>query len=228
MIKCFEVIKMAFSQTEHDFFELLKKESSGCPICAFEEERVKRSMKVLLYESVTKRQFRQDIRFSRICRKHYEMFIKSVKEDLTVAGLGPAIIFWDMIKSQTEELDKSLLTKKRHHQTDCYFCSYLESLPQRICQSAYHVFQSEQGLALYRDSESIICFDHFELLLKTAKKNKGQSFTKTFKNIQIEKLEHLTGQLRQFIDKHDYANQEKIRDDEAQSLKVAFRTLLKI
>jgi len=218
---------VSFSQTEHDFLELLKKKITGCPICAFEEERVKRSMKVLLYESVTKRQFRQDIRFSRICRKHYEMFNQSVKEDLTVAGLGPAIIFWDMIKSQAEELEKRSIAKK-NNRNDCYFCSYLKSMPERNSLTAYRVFQSEQGMTLFQESTSIICFDHFERLINTAKKNKDKAFIRSFQSIQIEKLEHLTDHLRQFIDKHDYANQTKITKEEAMSLKVAFRTVLKI
>src|SRR6056297_2377053 len=121
---------MSFSHSDYDFFELLKGNNKGCPLCALEEERVKGSMKVLLYESVTKRQFRKDIRFSRICRKHYEMFNQSVKEDLTVAGLGPAIIFWDMIKSQNEAMDKTSLFKKGNRSQDCYFCSYTETLPE--------------------------------------------------------------------------------------------------
>lgn len=219
---------MAFSQSEHDFFDLLKNNIKGCPICAIEEERVKRSMKVLLYESVTKRQFRKDIRFSRICRKHYEMFNQSVKEDLTVAGLGPAIIFWDMIKSQSEETEKNPLFKKRQKNQDCYFCSYLETLPERIAQSAYNVFKTSEGLKVFEDSESIICFDHFELLNKIAVKKKDKTFSASFKKIQMKKLEQLTGKLRKFIDKHDYANKTKITEEEALSLKVAFRTVLKI
>src|SRR6056297_2165831 len=163
---------MAFSQSEHEFFELLNDDIKGCPLCSLEEERVKRSMKVLLYESVTKRQFRKDIRFSRICRKHYEMFNQSVKEDLTVAGLGPAIIFWDMIKRQSEEMGKNFLFKKRQKDHDCYFCTYLETLPERIAQSAYNVFKTSEGMKVFEDSESIICLDHFELLNKIAEKKK--------------------------------------------------------
>lgn len=219
---------MAFSHSEHDFFDVLKSNCVGCSLCVLEEERVKSSMKVLLYESVTKRQFRHDIRFSRICRKHHEMFLKSVKEDLTVAGLGPAIIFWDMIKSQTEEMEKNSFMKKRQKTQDCYFCSYTRTLPERITQSAYNVLKTTEGLKLFSDSPSIICFDHFELLLKKAGKQRDKAFISSFKTIQKEKLEMLTGKLRQFIDKHDYANKTKITEEEAKSLKVAFRTLLKI
>ncbi len=219
---------MAFSQSEHDFFDLLKSDINGCPLCSLEEERVKRSMKVLLYESVTKRQFRKDIRFSRICRKHYEMFNQSVKEDLTVAGLGPAIIFWDMIKSQSEEIENNSLLRKRQKNPDCYFCSYLETLPERITLSAYNVFKTLEGMKAFENSESIICFDHFEFLNKIALKKKDKTFMASLKKIQMEKLEHLTGKLRQFIDKHDYANKTKITEEEAMSLKVAFKTVLKI
>src|SRR6056297_3037967 len=219
---------MAFSQSEHEFFELLNDDIKGCPLCSLEEERVKRSMKVLLYESVTKRQFRKDIRFSRICRKHYEMFNQSVKEDLTVAGLGPAIIFWDMIKSQTEVMEKSSVLKKRQKNSDCYFCSYMETLPERIAQSAYNVLKTPEGINIFIESESIICFDHFELLLKIAGKKKDRAFCNHLREIQKEKLAELTNKLRNFIDKHDYANKTKITDEEARSLKVAFRTVLKI
>ena len=219
---------MGLSQSEHDFFELLKSNIKGCPLCSLEEERVKRSMKVLLYESVTKRQFRRDIRFSRICRKHYEMFNQSVKEDLTVAGLGPAIIFWDMIKSQSEEMGKKPILRKRQKNKDCYFCSYLETLPERITQSAYSVFKTTEGMKAFENSESIICFDHFELLNKIALKKKDKTFIASLKKTQMEKLEQLIGQLRQFIDKHDYANKVKITEEEALSLKVAFRTVLKV
>lgn len=219
---------MAFSHSDYDFFELLKGSIDGCPLCALEEERIKRSMKVLLYESVTKRQFRKDIRFSRICRKHYEMFLKSVKEDLTVAGLGPAIIFWDMIKSQSEEMEKNSLLKKRQKTSDCYFCTYMETLPERIAQSAYNVLKTLEGINIFIESESIICFDHFELLLKIAGKKKDRAFCNHLKKIQKEKLAGLTNKLRNYIDKHDYANKTKITDEEARSLKVAFRTVLKI
>src|SRR6056297_1098517 len=205
---------MSFSHTDHDFYDLLKGGISGCPLCAFEEERVKRSMKVLLYESVTKRQFRKDIRFSRICRKHYEMFLKSVKEDLTVAGLGPAIIFWDMIKSQSEEMEKHSLLKKRQKTSDCYFCTYMETLPERIAQSAYNVLKTPEGINIFIESESIICFDHFELLLKIAGKKKDRAFCNHLREIQKEKLAELTNKLRNFIDKHDYANKTKITDEE--------------
>lgn len=219
---------MGFSQSEHDFFELLKRNINGCPLCYLEEERVKRSMKVLLYESVTKRQFRKDIRFSRICRKHYEMFNQSVKEDLTVAGLGPAIIFWDMIKSQSEEMDKKPMFKKRQKNQDCYFCSYLETLPERIGESAYNVLKTPEGFKCFTDSPSIICFDHFELLLKIASKKKDRTFCNDLKEIQKEKLAGLTDKLRHFIAKHDYANKTKITNEEALSLKIAFRAILKI
>ena len=218
---------MSFSHSDHDFYDILNSGIDTCPLCCLEEENVKRSMKVLLYESVTKRQFRKDIRFSRICRKHYDMFNKSVKEDLTVAGLGPAIIFWDMIKSQMEAMEKGQLFKKSPDR-ECYFCKYTASMPERIANSAYNVLKSAKGLKAFELSESVICFDHFELLTKTARKKKDKPFSDSIKRLQIEKLNILVKKLRSFIDKHDYASKDKIDLDEANSLSIAFKTLLKI
>jgi hypothetical protein len=185
-------------------------------------------MKVLLYESVTKREFRRDIRHTRICKKHFDMFKKSVKEDLTVAGLGPAIIFKDMIESQFEVINKQTPFKKKNQDYDCYFCKYNASLPERLINSAYNVLKTDEGFQAFKNSESILCLDHFELLKNYSQKKKDKPFVLSITEVQSGKISVLREKLQGFIDKHDYANNEKITPEEAESINTAFNMLLKI
>lgn len=219
---------MGFSYTDFDLIELIKTGKAECPVCNLEEERIKQSMKVLLYESVTKREFRRDIRHTRICKKHFEMFKKSTKEDLTVAGLGPAIIFKDMIESQFEVIKKPSVFKKKTQGYDCYFCKYNASLPERLINSAYNVLKTDEGFATFKNSESILCLDHFEMLNHYAQKRKDKPFAASITDVQSVKIAVLREKLQGFIDKHDYANHEKISPEEAESINTAFNMLLKI
>ncbi len=220
--------RMGFSYTDFDLIELIKSGKAECPVCRLEEERIKQSMKVLLYESVTKREFRRDIRHTRICKKHFEMFKKSVKEDLTVAGLGPAIIFKDMIESQFEVIKKPTGLTRKNQTYDCYFCRYNASLPERLINSAYNVLKTEDGFATFRNSESILCLDHFEMLKNYAQKRRDKPFVSVLTEVQSVKIETLRERLQGFIDKHDYANHQKISQEEAESINTAFNMLLKI
>lgn len=219
---------MGFSYTDFDLIERIKAGKAECPVCSLEEERIKQSMKVLLYESVTKREFRRDIRHTRICKKHFDMFKKSTKEDLTVAGLGPAIIFKDMIESQFEVIKKPSVFKKKSQPYDCYFCKYNASLPERLINSAYNVLKTDEGFTTFSKSDAVLCLDHFEMLKHYSQKQKDKPFIASLTEVQSVKIAVLREKLQGFIDKHDYANNEKISPEEAESINTAFNMLLKI
>ena len=220
---------MGFSNTEHDLYELIKTAGiTGCPLCSLEEEKIKNSMKVLLYESVTKREFRKDIRFTGICKKHFDMFNESVKEDKTVAGLGPAIIFEDMLISQFQAMDKKKRFSNKSIRKDCYFCQYTQTLPERLVASAYNVLKESKGFNAFSESRAIFCLDHYEMIQRHAGKMKNKRLQSSLKEVQEVKVMVLKKKLRGFIDKHDHFNTDKIDPDEAESIDIAFRLLLRL
>ncbi len=218
---------MSISFSDYDLLDIIKQGHDGCPLCRLEEDRIKSFMKGLLYESVNKREFRRDIRFTRICHKHFELFKQSTFEDKTVAGLGPAIIFRDMISSQIEEMGKTSFLKIGKKKDDCYFCTHDTTLPERINSTGYKILSTEDGFSALERSNMIICLDHYEALLKISEKKKDMIFCKKLKEYQLEKYEDMIDKLKSFIDKHDHSDKRQIAQEEAFAIKTAFKSLKK-
>jgi len=218
---------MSISFSDYDLLDIINEGHDGCPLCRLEEDRIKSFMKGLLYESVNKREFRRDIRFTRICHKHFELFNKATFEDKTLAGLGPAIIFRDMISSQIEEMEKSSFLGFKKKKDDCYFCTHDTTLPERINSTGYKILSTEDGFTALRNSDMIICLEHYEALLKLSEKKKDMNFYKKLKEYQLEKYDEMVGKLKLFIDKHDHNDKRQIAQEEAFAIKTAFKSLKK-
>ncbi|MBT9169581.1 MAG: hypothetical protein DDT19_02943 [Syntrophomonadaceae bacterium] len=193
----------------------------GCPICRLSQRSLERFFDNLLYENVNDPWIRRRIRKSLgFCKQHSTELIKAAKR----AGdnLGIAIIYEDMLSAARADLEKidplqarnslfRLVSRKKPVSKavlsellllgrNCLACEH-----QRLTEDSY-IFTLNQFLTdtmfmgLFVESDGL-CLLHLREALAAGDSMKAAHY---LLETEKEKVEHLLGELRELIRKHDY------------------------
>jgi hypothetical protein len=191
----------------------------GCPICRTLEKSENNLIWIILYEHVNDPYVREKInKGNGLCGYHYKKVIDMAKQDPLIGGLGPAIIVEDLLSRFVESIntDTPLSTK-------CYICSELEKTEDSYIASFVSKLDTTDLLSRYESNpESILCYKHFMEIYSRLPEATAQKL----KEIQLKKLSSLLGELRSYIEKHDYRYIGTITENEAKSWTKAIEALV--
>lgn len=196
----------------------------GCPICTVAKEAGRRYLDNLLYEYVNDPLIRSSIAASwGFCQQHTRELL-----DFSIYSLGIAIINEGLLDNWVKHLtnlsnflpadnkDGFPRILKRHSQdgpgtklaaaleptSPCPACRTEEEITQTILRELNYQLAANDGniIALYHNSPGL-CLPHFRRALALAE---NPASVKILVQLQLEKLQALQQELKEFIRKQDY------------------------
>lgn len=187
--------------------DALVESKMECPICNLVDKAVDSVIDSLLYELVNDVEVRSQLRSKMLCRTHVSRIESYLAKHMELGSMGLAIIYADLL-DQLAKFD-GVMT----HRFECFLCE-----KEKAFESLYtQAFLKNLGslMNVYSASESILCFDHYALVLSKLE----NSLRKSFKEIQLMKYKRLLQLLDSFIKKHDYRNSESFTPEEIMARK---------
>ena len=192
------------------YYTLLESfEEKGCPICHLLVKSLERYLRGLLYDNVNDPKAREVLRKSKgFCNTH-AWRLKSIGD-----GLGTAIIYKDILSNlhaqmrafPAKEVSQSMTAKGRiinslkRSTGSCPACLALKGSQKRYLEVLTKNIDDEQFGSAYKNSDGF-CLPHFLKAVKMVKNKEHRAF---LIRVQVEKIEILSGELSEFIRKHDY------------------------
>jgi len=194
------------------YYTLLESfEEKGCPICHLLVKSLERYLDGLLYDSVNDPKTRAVLRKSNGFCNNHAWRLKSLGD-----GLGTAIIYKDILSHlhgqmkavSAEKLSQHMerTVRRRFFRSSkgtadiCPACLALRGNEKRYLDVFTENIDEGQFRSAYKTSEGF-CLSHFLKALKMVKNKEHRDF---LIQVQAEKVERLSGELRKFINKHDY------------------------
>lgn len=190
------------------FYFLDAMSESGCPLCSISRKRVDKMIDNFLYESVNNGDIRIHLRenFGFCCQHAW-----TVKK--AGSNMSQGIIYQDLTETLLNELKKShyspkalLKMEKRFKNRDCLICENVREIENRFLVELSKNFANPEVVTAYQNSEGL-CIPHIISAIKIWKKKDS---LKTFLDIELQRLENLNAELKEFIRKFDY----RFKDEE--------------
>jgi len=180
------------------------KKAKHCAFCTLERKRMHQYFDGLLYEKVNDPGIRRSlVRSAGFCPRHAHM----------LAGfgdsLGTAILYQDQIRLRMKTMEKmgSPLRKSRKpspsaakKQEDCPACRIEGQMRMGHAHSLLQGLTDPEMVDAFETSAGL-CFPHFTFAVNEAEDPGVRS---VLIRVQKEKMERLSAQLKEFMDKHDY------------------------
>lgn len=194
------------------YYTLLESfEEKGCPICHLLVKSLERYLRGLLYDNVNDPKTREVLRKSKgFCNTH-AWRLKSIGD-----GLGTAIIYKDILNNlhaqmravPAKELSQSIertakgriLSSLKRTTSSCPACLALKGSEKRYLEALTENIDDGQLSSAYKSSDGF-CLPHFLRVVKMVKSKEHRAF---LIQVQAKKIEILSGELSEFIRKHDY------------------------
>jgi len=175
-----------------------------CALCSLERKAMHQYFDGLLYEKVTDPGIRRSlVESAGFCSRHAHQLAGFGD------GLGSAILSVDQLKLRLEKLRKGGTTPPRHRAPRghaaggsrvCPACRREEEIRSRHVETLVKgLADSEMALAF--GSSAGLCFPHFTLVSEQAEEGEVRALVH---KTQAERTSRLLGELKEFIDKHDY------------------------
>ncbi|ASJ04705.1 DUF6062 family protein [Thermococcus barossii] len=191
----------------------------GCPVCRILRKYEESEIETILYEHVNDPGVREKFKESLgLCTYHAWKTLGEAYSDPLLGPLGVAIIYRDVLSEYVASLERG----RTPEEGECFLCRLVEEKETSTVEAFAE--RIEELLPEYRNSESILCRRHYEMLVSTLQRTNPQA-ARMLESLQLEKLRVLEKRLGSFIDKFDYRAREKPTKEEISSLPLAIEAL---
>ncbi len=206
-------LEKAVSGKKHSlYYTVLENfQEQGCSICYLLVESLERYLRGLLCDSVNDPGMRAVlIKAKGFCNSH-AWRLKDIGD-----GLGTAIIYKDIlthllaqvetvsVKELSQSIERTakggMLRSAKKTTGSCPACFFLQGNEERSLDVLTENIDDEQFSSAYESSDGL-CLPHFLKAVKTVKDKEQRDF---LIRVQTDKMEILSGELSEFIEKHDY------------------------
>lgn len=199
-------------QEKHLAFYRMRDElrkGKHCALCSLERKAMHQYFDGLLYEKVTDPGIRSSlIKSAGFCPRHAHQLAAFGD------GLGSAILSVDQLMLRSEKLKKGKMTtllRRASRESDaaephaCPACRREEEIRSRHVQTLVKGL-GDSEMALVFGSSAGLCFPHFVLAVDGTEDSEVRTL---LYKVQAERTDHLLGELKEFIDKHDYRRSDE-------------------
>lgn len=213
---------------ELSFFDLEAIEKLGeyendCPLCRMKEESLRKTVYTILYELVNDSGVRARFNEEGLCNEHAKFMVKIAKEYPELGGLGPAIIFKDILEESVEDIKKLTFKRVKEQNFSYYLCRIEREYEEVYTRAFAKIFRSIEEGKEYENQKSVFCLRHTSMVFRELSKHKA--VFNWFKRIQIEKYEEIVAKLEIFIKKYDYRRKNMPFGDEVSAWKLSAKIL---
>ncbi len=190
----------------------------GCPICRRLRRIEENEIFTILYENVNNPYLRKELMNSLgFCSYHSWMMIRVAEENPILGGLGPAIIYGDILAKYLESIEKNIVIGNGI----CIICENIRGFDESYVEYFAEKLDSTDILERYENSPSILCKRHYEKMFGNIEKK----IQENFKKIHTRKIQKLITDLEKYIEKHSYDSREEFTESEYSSWKIAVEIL---
>ncbi len=186
---------------------------TGCPVCSQIERTEQHYLEGLLYEYVLDVGVRKKLhRQHGFCTRHAKLALmaevklgsdglhlatmfETVLEE-NIALLGQQVKLIEEIAAETNKRKK----KKTVRSVDagkCFVCDFVKNAEEITLHSLLYLSDDDELIAEYKDSKTLICFRHVQMLAK-------EKASPRLLHATIEKVKKMKNDVSNFIMKHDY------------------------
>ena len=213
---------MELSFFDMEALEKLNTFEEGCPVCIMKKESIGKTVYTILYELVNDSGVRKRFDEEGLCNEHAQLMVKIARNFPELGGLGPAIIFKDIMERLVEYMEK-VSSKRVIRSSGCYLCKVEREFERVYVKTYAKVFKFSEGRQKYEMSKTTFCFDHAQMILRELSRDR-KSF-EWFKKIQTVKYREIVRKLEIYIEKHDYRKNGIPFGDEVHAWKLSAKIL---
>jgi len=188
------------------YFNLLDALKEGCPICFLVKKGAHKFMDDFLYEGISDLATKEQIKVSRgFCNRHAWQ-LRAFGD-----GFAHAIVYENlagMVLKEMEWVESSVSIKKiiaaidpeKSARNVCLFCKQKKDIEARYVLEFWESFDDQEFSGYYKKSFGL-CLPHLVFALK---KCGNAKLSKELIAVELPKFSALSGELKEFIRKHDY------------------------
>lgn len=202
-------------------------ERPGCPLCNIVEKTERSLIFGILYEHVNDPSTRRKIRESLgLCNHHAWLLYRYSLTDPLIGGLGPAVIYRDMLDTYRRMLEKGVAVDPVKASRKCFLCREVAEYNRIFVEKLAEKIVEADALQKYEaNSTSILCTHHYRDVMRVIARKGGKSEAEKLRQVQESKVRHLLSTIKGFIDKFDYRAKKGHTTGEAVSTELAIRVL---
>ncbi len=210
--------------------------SGPCLICAAVRASERKSIHNFLYEGMMSPTVRQDfLRKGGFCRRHFWIANEIEEDSWQAGGIGLALLCEDLLRVAGESFNLTASASRQNKRAimrraqpvifkpgwPCMFCEENTTRESYLLEILEDLLEDPQFQAVLEGRS--LCVSHAQL---AASKWKSQYNRASIAAALRTQLQLLAGEMRAFIDKHDYQHRSDLSSEEAHALWRAIQILV--
>lgn len=207
-----------------------------CAICVAVHASERKSIHAFLYEGMMSPEVRQNfLGKGGFCRRHFWMAEQIEEDSWQAGGIGLAILCEDLLRLADKIIEHTTAASRKNQRligrrvvpasitlgAPCIFCEENATREAYLIEVLEELIGEPQFQCIFTDRP--LCLTHSQTALAKWKSTDNRS---SLSNALRSRLQRLTAEMRQFIDKHDHQHRNELHHAERNILQYAIDALV--
>ncbi len=190
------------------------EEKDGCPLCRMRAIAEKRVVDYIMGAAMMEPDVRVKTNELGFCKDHY-LKMRRANNRLSLALMLDSHI--QQVKTNVfgenkffKPSPKKILYKAVRLQETCFICDKMNFGMEHMLDTIYRTYETDKDFRKLVSEQSEFCLPHYTMLAENIpdnmNKDRAKEFSQTIKQITLDYLEELGGDVRHFCNMFDYRN----------------------
>ena len=190
------------------------EEKDGCPLCRMRAIAEKRVVDYIMGAAMMEPDVRVKTNELGFCKDHY-LKMRRANNRLSLALMLDSHI--QQVKTNVfgenkffKPSPKKILYKAVRLQETCFICNKMNFGMEHMLDTIYRTYETDKDFRRLVSEQSEFCLPHYTMLAENIpdnmNKDRAKEFSQTIKQITLDYLEELGGDVRHFCNMFDYRN----------------------
>lgn len=190
------------------------EEKDGCPLCRMRAIAEKRVVDYIMGAAMMEPDVRVKTNELGFCKDHY-LKMRRANNRLSLALMLDSHI--QQVKTNVfgenkffKPSPKKILYKAVRLQETCFICDKMNFGMEHMLDTIYRTYETDKDFRKLVSEQSEFCLPHYTMLAENIpdnmNKDRAKEFSQTIKQITLNYLEELGGDVRHFCNMFDYRN----------------------
>lgn len=190
------------------------EEKDGCPLCRMRAIAEKRVVDYIMGAAMMEPDVRVKTNELGFCKDHY-LKMRRANNRLSLALMLDSHI--QQVKTNVfgenkffKPSPKKILYKAVRLQETCFICDKMNFGMEHMLDTIYRTYETDKDFRRLVSEQSEFCLPHYTMLAENIpdnmNKDRAKEFSQTIKQITLDYLEELGGDVRHFCNMFDYRN----------------------
>ena len=190
------------------------EEKDGCPLCRMRAIAEKRVVDYIMGAAMMEPDVRVKTNELGFCKDHY-LKMRRANNRLSLALMLDS--HFQQVKTNVfgenkffKPSPKKILYKAVRLQETCFICDKMNFGMEHMLDTIYRTYETDKDFRKLVSEQSEFCLPHYTMLAENIpdnmNKDRAKEFSQTIKQITLDYLEELGGDVRHFCNMFDYRN----------------------